>query len=114
MAIPLCDSVECCRHVWVCSAYNSNLLTFAPEVLQSLKESDPWEDEDIDEILAAADSSGDGELQIQDVDSNVVLTASLCLAGTDGLNGNQTSFHVGDIPNQSSMCVFEGAHFVFP
>jgi len=36
------------------------------EVLQSLKESDPWEDEDIDEILAAADSSGDGELQIQE------------------------------------------------
>lgn len=36
------------------------------EVLQALKETDPWDDEDIDEILATADASGDGELQIEE------------------------------------------------
>eukprot|EP00438_Fugacium_kawagutii_P034648 Skav228830 [mRNA] locus=scaffold4977:5343:7422:- [translate_table: standard] len=36
------------------------------EVLQALKDTDPWEAEDIDEILNAADASGDGELQIED------------------------------------------------
>ena len=36
------------------------------EVLQALKDTDPWEDEEIDEMLAAADASGDGELQVED------------------------------------------------
>lgn len=36
-------------------------------MLQALKDTDPWEAEDIDEILNAADASGDGELQIEDV-----------------------------------------------
>lgn len=35
-------------------------------MLQALKDADPWEDEEIDEMLAAADASGDGELQVED------------------------------------------------
>ena len=35
-------------------------------MLQALKETDPWGDEEIDEILAAADASGDGKLQLED------------------------------------------------
>ena len=44
------------------------------QVLQALKETDPWDDEDIDEILAAADASGDGELQIEDLPYGMFLS----------------------------------------
>lgn len=47
-------------------------------MLQALKETDPWDDEDIDEILATADASGDGELQIEDVEKDVEFIHQCC------------------------------------
>ena len=37
----------------------------AVKVLKSLQ-AEPWEDDQIDQLLAAADTSGDGELQIEE------------------------------------------------